>query len=64
MFPARRESAPHRHGAPSDALSPREPLSPFRYLMRARQLTPREILHRRRMIDVYASYLLARVTTN
>jgi len=28
-----------------------EPVSPFRRLMPARPLTPREVLHRRRMLD-------------
>ena len=33
---------------------PREPLSPFEHLMRPRELTPREILHRRRMLEQFA----------
>lgn len=69
MFPVRRhhdrgdDLAP-RKGAPYTAALAREPASPFRYLMPARPLTPREILHRRRMVDAYASNLLTRVRTN
>ena len=42
----------------------REPVSPFRHLMPERPLTPREVLHRQRMIAAFAgAYRFTRVKT-
>jgi hypothetical protein len=40
-----------------------EPVSPFKHLMPARPLTPREVLHRHRMVHALGRYRLTRVST-
>src|SRR5918996_3770583 len=65
VFPVRRNYGDDlaRHKSAHHTATPaRNPVSPFRHLMPGRTLSPREIMHRRRMIEAYASYLLTRPT--